>query len=330
MIGPIPADGQPLSDADCAAILRDYDLAPDDWLLDRFSFRGGTVTLNFRRQYVRPAQSRRTGKAATVALPPKGDTHVNVILGDYQIPFHEVKLHRLSCAYVRERQPRRIVLIGDIIDFPSVSRFPRNPYHDADVQKSLDAAYGVISDLRDACPDAEMVFLPGNHEERLQRYVIANAGELHGVHRVGEITPVLTIQHLLRLEELGVRWVADEFGEWPQSRIMLCPKFAAGHGWIVRRGAGNSVRAIIDKLGYSFIMGHVHTGAIIWRTTHAADGSHAMHCGVENGTMCQIRGGQGFASVPDWANLFHEIEVRADGSYLPPRQITYQDGRLFV
>jgi len=329
MIGPIPADGQPLSDADCAAILRDYDLAPDDWRLDRFQFKGGGIVLNFRRIWFRSATPRRAGKPPMVTLPPKGETHVNVVFGDYQIPFHDVALHRHSCAYVRERQPNRIVLLGDIIDFPSISRFARNPYHHAEVQKSLDVAYGVIADLRDAAPSAEIVFLPGNHEERLQRYIIQNASELHGVHRVGEITPVLSIQHLLRLDDLAVTWVSDDFGEWPQSRLLLSPYFAATHGWIVRRGAGNSARATLEKMGHAVIMGHVHTGAIIWRTIHEPNGKHTMHCGVENGTMCQIRGGQGFASYPDWANLFHEIEVKSDGTYIPPRQITWLNGRLF-
>ena len=327
-IGPIVIDGTPLARRDQEALLRDFDQDPSDWVLDREEFRPGTVSLTFKRVFIKPAR-RHTPRTESTPLPTRGESQVTVLVSDFQAPRMDKKFFAATLAYIREIQPYRIGFLGDGPDLATLSRFTPNPWHDDDVQACINGMHWALAELRAAAPNAEMFYVPGNHCQRLQSYVLTRARELHGVHRAGEITPVLSLPHLLCLDDLGIRWIASEFGEWPQSRIRLAPKLTAMHGDLVRKGAGQSALALLDRVGHSVICGHTHRAALVAKTLHNPDGSHSTHLGVECGTFAQIRGGLSYASDANWQNAFCEARIYSDGTFHLKLHY-YQDGKLFV
>jgi hypothetical protein len=101
-------------------------------------------------------------------------------------------------------RPEKIVLNGDCLDLPEFSRYTQDP-REWDVIGRIKWLHQFLRDLREASPDSEIVYIAGNHEERLL------------IH-LSEATPALkvvlsdlhgfTVSKLLGLEEFGINFVS--------------------------------------------------------------------------------------------------------------------------
>ncbi len=103
----------------------------------------------------------------------------------------------------RRVQPDVIALNGDIYDLPEFGRYMVDP-REWDVVGRIKAVHEFLEGLREACPDAEIVFIEGNHEARLLRHLAeaspsiqAVLADLHG----------FTVPKLLGLDTFEVRYV---------------------------------------------------------------------------------------------------------------------------
>jgi hypothetical protein len=101
-------------------------------------------------------------------------------------------------------QPEHVVLGGDIFDLPEFGKYSVDP-RSWDVVGRIKWVHAFLRDIRDAAPDAEIIFTEGNHEFRLLRHLAeatpalrAVLSDLHG----------FTISKLLGLDEYEVRYVA--------------------------------------------------------------------------------------------------------------------------
>jgi hypothetical protein len=250
-----------------------------------------------------------------------------VQLPDQQAPYHDKALHELVCEWLSDHQPQAVVLSGDLFDFPSLSKYRKNLKMYTRAQESLDAGYSVIRDYREAAYLCnEWILLEGNHEVRLQNYLLdIGAEELVGLRRAGEpfhVPPVLSLRHLARLDELGIRVSESPFGAYPYPHHKLADDFAIYHGWVVRPEAGASARATIDKLGMSAGVGHTHRMAIVTRND-----PRRKLIGVEAGTLAQVGGGLGYEVAPNWESGFAVYRVCPYGMVYPSLAF-YRDGVL--
>lgn len=71
----------------------------------------------------------------------------------------------------RVRQPDVIALNGDIFDLPEFSRFDKDPRTMKSKQRYMFVHNKVFRPLREACPDAQIDFIMGNHEFRLIKHL---------------------------------------------------------------------------------------------------------------------------------------------------------------
>ena len=101
-------------------------------------------------------------------------------------------------------QPDTVVLGGDIFDLAEFGRYTVDP-REWDVVTKIQWVHSFLEDIRESAPDAEIVFIEGNHEHRLLRYLSDNAqplkallSDLHG----------WTVPKLLGLDKYEVRYVA--------------------------------------------------------------------------------------------------------------------------
>ena len=210
------------------------------------------------------------------------------VVSDHHCPLHDETLHRLTVQMMRDIQPDRIVVAGDLIDYAAVSRH-RKRGGEAGLNESLQSAYDVLRAYREACPDADIVFLDGNHEQRL-----FDALESKGlmsvaqVTRPGDDTPLLSTRHLLRLDELHIEQVFPPEGcgyEHAEYRIPGGP--AVRHGWLAAQGAGSSALRTLDKLRRDIVVAHTHRSAVTWHT-HWIDGEPVRLMALETGTMSRL------------------------------------------
>ena len=295
---------------DITKLLKSRGLDPSDWSVLRATVNRWSdqeqlkVMLEPRGLLPRPVRSD-GWKAPKPAKSRRERTGLTLTISDHHCPVHDEDFHRLTVQMMRDVQPERIVVGGDLIDYAAVSRHKKRG-GEAGLNESLQSAYDVLRSYRTACPNADIVFLDGNHEQRL-----FDALESRGlmsvaqVQRPGDDHTLLSTRHLLRLDELHIEQVfpPDHCGyEHAEYRIPGGP--AVRHGWIASQGAGASALKTLDKLRRNIIVCHTHRSAVTWHT-HWVDGEPVRLVAVETGTAARLtEQGMGYAIAPDWQNSF--------------------------
>jgi hypothetical protein len=261
------------------------------------------------------------------------ESELVVFLGDHHAPHHDEHLHAGVCEWLREFQPARGVILGDLLDLDTLSRHRRTPEWTAEVQTTLDAGYSILRSYVEASPGTRWQMLDGNHEERLRNSVLDHLSQVFGVTRAKaereeEEHAVLSTPYLLRLDELGVEW-HPAGASYEHAQINVTSELAARHGWIAKKGSGASALTTIDHLRYSVVIGHTHRQAIVHHTAHSIDGEPKTLLGCEAGTLAAIKGGLGYATAPDWQQGFAVAHVYGGTPGLFKVDLaTYVDGTL--
>lgn len=324
-------------------LLRERGLEPDDWEVvnlkvnewnamtsDKASGDNRIVlmkqlTVNYKRKapltLIIPA--RVPGdyiRRRPLAVRYDGDNNIRriVFVGDQQAPKHDRRLHGLFCEWLEYNKPDEGVMMGDSGDFSQLSKYPDNPEWDEAVQVCLDETYMVKREYVQASESTEWVMLEGNHDARMRDAILAKMPRIYGVRRAlvpgqKEELPVMSIPYLLRLDELGIKYITPD-GEYEQAAHKVCQNLAARHGWLVRKGAGASALATLETLGHSIVIGHVHRQSIVHKTIHDIDGNPGVIAAMETGCMC-TSDGLGYTVNPDWQQGFGTATVWPDGKF---------------
>ncbi len=250
-----------------------------------------------------------------------------VVISDHHAPRNEKTFHRLFVQWLRDHQPDIIHVNGDLLDFPSVSRHRTEDDFNHDVNECLAAGYRILRDYRDACPNASISYLRGNHSERLRHYLHDNAPELKDVRPGGDPDeiPWHNLRRLLWLDELHVDYTDEP---WEQAKKTLGRRLTARHGFSTSPNAG---KIILDKLSGSTIQGHDHRFWMQLRTRHTGDVDDPIEVrlAMSVGCACEIPGGLNYVNggEPDWQNSAAAVDIYADDDfYCSP--ILYVPGRM--
>ncbi len=102
------------------------------------------------------------------------------ILPDTHAPFHSERAWKLAMKVMRAHKPHTLVHMGDLADFFSVSSHSKDPTRVNTLAEELT----VVRELRaemDSLGAKTKIFIAGNHEDRLQRYLQDKAPELFGL-----------------------------------------------------------------------------------------------------------------------------------------------------
>ncbi len=251
---------------------------------------------------ITPSRRAKHGRADKLAL----------FLPDAQIPFQDEKAMKLAQTAVVETMPDEVVLLGDMLDFPSLSRFEQRPEYSGNIQQSIDYLHTFIAQIRSDAPDAIISYILGNHEERLHKHIVNNNAEFLGIKRANaeQELGMFTLGHLLRTEELEV----DLYSGYPGATYWLSPNLRATHGDIVRSN-GSTASPMINKDPTSSVwFGHVHRQELQWKTTPTQEGNIQRYAATP-GTLARIDG-----LVPSYGSSIDE------GGNMVPRAENWQQG----
>lgn len=160
---------------------------------------------------------------------------------DIHVPFEDKAAVDAAMWIAGKCQPDTVVVHGDLMDCYTVSRFSKDPTRGVHIQEEADMAHRILRDLRRHSKAKRCVFINGNHEARLDKYVQGQASALHGVRG-------LSIPGMLRLEDIG--WENVEFN----GRFMAGPIMCI-HG--IRYGVGTAMNNL-RHYGVSVVQGHSH------------------------------------------------------------------------
>lgn len=169
------------------------------------------------------------------------------VLSDIHIPHHHMPAIEAALGITQVFRPDAIVLNGDIVDMYAVSTFDRNPAH-WDLFREIGQAREFLSLLRYRFPRARIYYKVGNHEERLQRFILQNAAALH-------MLPDLQLWQLLRLDAFGGYVMAD------RNRYLMAGDLPIIHGHEVKASASLHAvpaQALFNKVRGSGMIGHLH------------------------------------------------------------------------
>ena len=198
-----------------------------------------------------------------------------------------------SMALMARHRPEVLVLLGDHVDFYALSRFDKDPKRMLCLQDDLDAGHAFVKAARKAAPHARILYLEGNHENRLQRWLHAKGPEVSGLverlgkGRNGSRRQLLSVPYLLGLGDLGVAWVSGG------SRDVGGITFK--HGNLVRSKAGATAMAELEREGTSGASGHTH------RICHASKTTRGGVFGWwECGCLCDLKPDYMPGQIPDW------------------------------
>lgn len=167
-----------------------------------------------------------------------------VIIPDCHIPYEDKKAYGLMLEVAKEINPDEIVILGDYADFYQVNFHGKSPDIDGFLIDEIDAVVARLRELRELFPLAKIVFLEGNHEYRLARYIAANCKEFFGI---------LSVPQLLNLEAYKIHFVP--YGP-AQKYSVLGSKLIARHEPL--GGGVHCAHQSVVKAGHSMIFGHTH------------------------------------------------------------------------
>lgn len=285
---------------------------------------GDTVTLHSIRAEIIPTselvlpafRDRPKPKPILAKAPKKGKSQLGVVLSDQHIPFHDRALHEQHILpWIKEIQPDRILLPGDLGDWDMLSRHPWDARWNATMQQSVDGCHNYVGSLREVAPDAQIDVLFGNHEDRRRQRIIERLREMYGIRRAGTERSPLTLEYLLGLDDFGAVVHTDEDLGYAHSQLWLADRLVGRHGSSARKGAGASVLAELERTTHGLIMGHTHRQALVRKTIYDDRGAPIVVFGMEAGTLADVRGGLGYAPQPDWQQGAGTFTVWDDGTH---------------
>lgn len=202
-------------------------------------------------------------------------------------PFHDERALDIALQVIRHMQPDLIVNLGDFFDFAEFSHFLKEPGFALTTQPALDRGHMFLAQQRAAAgEDCEIRLIEGNHDLRLEKQLKINLASAFGIHRANlpDDWPVMSLPHLVRLDELGVEYI----GGYPAGVTYINDRLACIHGSKVRSG-GSTASIVVDDERVSVIFGHVHRIESRYKTRRVRDGGR-VNFAATPGCLARIDG----------------------------------------
>jgi len=200
-----------------------------------------------------------------------------VVLGDRQIPFHDTRAIRLARRVIEDFQPDYVVDLGDALDLPDLStKYAPKPEHKMQFKSALRIYREQTEKEIEACPTAKRIWIAGNHEQRLEKYVSVKAEALWEL--LNDDGP-LTLPKLVGIED-KVTYV-QPYGEAWAYRWQGA-EFLFKHGDRHNKFASSSELSDLHTNGIS---GHLHRIQMMMQQTYSS-----LHGWWSNGCLCNIEG----------------------------------------
>lgn len=207
--------------------------------------------------------------------------------GETLVPTHDESALAVALDIMSAADPDVVVLVGDNLDLPEFGRYRQHPTFQRTTQAAIDRVTLLMAEIRARIrPHAEIVYLAGNHEERLPNYVIDNARAAFGLKRgnAPESWPVQSVPFLCRFDESRVTFLAG----YPANVYWINESLRVIHGNKVRSG-GSTAHAYLADERHSTIFGHVHRQELAWRTRNTRHGARS-YMAASPGCLCRIDG----------------------------------------
>lgn len=250
---------------------------------------------------------------------------------------HDEDAISLCLSMIRDLNPEVVVCVGDMLDAPEFGKYRTSPAFTLTTQASIDRAATFAAELRACAPDAEIVWLAGNHEERITNAALDNLKAAFGLKRGNDThgLPVLSVPFLCRFDDANVRYVPG----YPAGNYWINEKIKVIHGNRVKSN-GSTAHAYLANEKCSVIYGHIHRREWAERSRDDYDGAKTVMAASPgclaktNGAVPSTRGGIDLDGRPlnvveDWQQGVGIVTFEpGDGNFFY-EQIAIHDGQAW-
>ena len=191
------------------------------------------------------------------------------------LEIHDSKAISIAQRIIHDIQPKKLVFIGDLVDFSFISRWQQMEEF-SPVNESIQAGYDVMCGfIAAAGPQVEQKLMVGsNHSIRPERFLLEHNRMALRIRRASDASewPVFSEGYLLRYEEHGIEYT----GHFPAGEHYLLPNLVVMHAPPKAR-----------EFGASVIHGHVHKISVTPRVQHTHRGRET-HFVYDVGALCHV------------------------------------------
>jgi predicted phosphodiesterase len=169
-----------------------------------------------------------------------------IAIPDIQAPKHDDRAIKTAEEILRGEKPDIVILVGDVIDLQSVSRFPPLDWNEAGTTAADEIkSANFILDLLDAAIPKKTVkiYLEGNHDRRLELWFIQHGPKL------GRDFKGNSVKSQLELDRRGYEYVTIKAQPYKIGKVGFV------HGWFVNKYHANKT---VSDSGQNLIYGHTH------------------------------------------------------------------------
>ena len=233
---------------------------------------------------------------------------------------HGCKMHKPAVAAMlgdlESLSPKEIVIMGDFLDcggflaqHHTLGYVEQSTYSfDQDVA----AANDLLDSIQEAAPGAEIHFLEGNHEARIEKYCVTAALRNGAPNIEAEHLRMLYgTEHVLHLEERGIQ-------------LYRQGKYYHGLGLpsTIKLGKCHFVHGISTAVNAAKVHAERFGGNVVYAHSHRADSYHirTISAGVigawNPGCLCELQELYMHQNISNWSHGYGLQLVKSDGDFL--------------
>lgn len=196
-----------------------------------------------------------------------------VIVPDLQVPYHDAVAVRNVAAFIKAYRPDSVVILGDEIDLPMISKWEeaKMGWFEQTLHDDREEAIEVLWSLTEYAKEAHVT--RSNHTDRLYNVIMRKIPAFLAL-------PELRYDKFMRFDELGISYHKKPY--------------QIAKGWIAIHGdegsisphAGMTALGHARKMGQNVICGHTHragqsafseaSGGVLRRVHRGVDAGHLM------------------------------------------------------
>ena len=207
-----------------------------------------------------------------------------LVIPDVHIPYpHKAYRKMLEVS----KDISALYILGDYADFYSISSYAKHPKISQFLKTEINAVNKELDYIDKLFPKIPKVFIQGNHEHRLEKYINRSAVELFGMVKCDELFKI----H----ERPNWRWIP--YG--PEQKVKICNGLYARHEPL--SGAGPKTTA--KKALSSIIYGHIHRA----EEGHIVGIDNKVHSSICAGWLGNVHGPG--KNVFDFVKSHHQWQI---------------------
>lgn len=243
-----------------------------------------------------------------------------VVISDTQIPFDDRKAVKAVVRFIVDTQPDEVIHIGDLMDYPSPSRWTKGTAEEFRLRIKPDSEQAkrrFLEPLR-AGYDGPVGVHEGNHDLRPREYLARYAPALV------EYEDDFRFESLLDFDGFGVTVLPEAHKVAP--------------GWVTTHGHRGGIRLsqkssdtaynAMKRFNASVVIGHTHRQGIKPETL-GFGGHQKVFWSMEVGNLMNMRLATYLkGATANWQSGFGLLTV--DGSYVKPELVPIMNGRFAV